>query len=60
MKKLSEGFPALISENNFVNLKVLDNADDALINHYEGVKTLIQLQMKERIKIFKKFPTTIR
>jgi len=50
------GFPALISENNFVNLKVLDNADDALINHYEGVKTLIQLQMKERIKNLKNSP----
>ena len=50
------GFPALISENNFVNLKVLDNVDDALINHYEGVKTLIQLQMKDRIKNLKNAP----
>jgi ATP-dependent helicase HrpA len=50
------GFPALISENNFVNLKVLDNYDDALMSHYEGVKTLIQLQMKDRIKNLKNSP----
>ena len=50
------GFPALISENNFVNLKVLDNHSDALINHYDGVKTLIQLQMKDRIKNLKNSP----
>jgi ATP-dependent helicase HrpA len=50
------GFPSLISENNFVNLKVLDNSGDALINHYEGVKTLIQLQMKDRVKNLKNSP----
>ena len=50
------GFPALISQNNSVNLKVLDNADEAIIHHYQGVKTLIQLQIKDRIKILKKAP----
>jgi ATP-dependent helicase HrpA len=50
------GFPSLISENNFVNLKVLDNSGDALINHYQGVKTLIQLQMKDRVKNLKNSP----
>ena len=55
-KETVRGFPALISENNFVNLKVLNNADEALINHYEGVKTLIQLQMKDRIKNLKNSP----
>ena len=51
-----KGFPALIAQENFVNLKVLDNPEEAITCHYEGVKTLIQLQMKDRIKNLRKKP----
>ncbi|MFL2981257.1 MAG: ATP-dependent RNA helicase HrpA [Methylophilaceae bacterium] len=55
-KETVRGFPALISNNKSVNLRVLDNAEDAKNHHYEGVKNLIQLQMKDRMKSLKKSP----
>ncbi len=51
-----KGFPALISQGSYVNLKVLDSAEVAKSEHYEGVKLLLQLQIKERIKNLKKTP----
>tara|TARA_B110000003_G_scaffold48806_2_gene47439 strand:+ start:3956 stop:7648 length:3693 start_codon:yes stop_codon:yes gene_type:complete len=55
-EEIVKGFPALISNKNSVNLRVLDNEDDALNYHYDGVKTLIQLQMKDRVKSLKNSP----
>jgi ATP-dependent helicase HrpA len=55
-QEIIRGFPALINNNNSVDLKVLDNADEALIHHYDGVKKLIELQMKDRIKKLKNSP----
>ncbi|MDC0182644.1 ATP-dependent RNA helicase HrpA [Nitrosomonadales bacterium] len=55
-KETVRGFPALISSNKSINLRVLDNAEDAKNHHYEGVKDLIQLQMKDRMKDLKNSP----
>ena len=55
-KDLIRGFPGLINKENSVSLRVFDNIETAEISHYEGVKKLLQFQIKDRIKSLKKTP----
>jgi len=48
------GFPALIARESTVDLKVLDDADESEYLHLKGVKALLRLQNKDRIKSLKK------
>jgi len=50
------GYPALIPNENNVDLKVLDNEIEARSLHQLGVRMLLTLQLKDRIKILKKTP----
>jgi ATP-dependent helicase HrpA len=50
------GYPALIPNEMNVDLKVLDNETEARSLHQLGVRMLLTLQLKDRIKILKKTP----
>ena len=50
------GYPALIPNEVNVDLKVLDNETEAKSLHQLGVRMLLTLQLKDRIKILKKTP----
>jgi len=50
------GYPALVSRESSVDIIVKENIDEAKAFHYEGVKKLLQLQIKDRIKVLKNNP----
>ena len=50
------GYPALTPNESDVDLKVLDNESEAITLHKLGVRKLLTLQLKERIKVLKKTP----
>ena len=48
------GYPALIDRYTHVDLIVLDAKEDALKEHAKGIKRLLRLQLKDKIKVYKK------
>ena len=48
------GYPALIDRHTHVDLIVLDAKEDALKEHAKGIKRLLRLQLKDKIKVYKK------
>ena len=54
--ELIVGYPALIPNESDVDLKVLDDESEAIAIHQLGVRKLLTLQLKDRIKVLKKTP----
>ena len=50
------GYPALIDRETHVDLVVLDNANEAGVFHYHGVKRLLCIQLKDKLKNLSKTP----
>lgn len=50
------GFPALINQGDYVDLKVLDHPEEAHGIHYQGVKCLLQMQLRDKVKVLQKIP----
>jgi ATP-dependent helicase HrpA len=50
------GYPALVDRQTHVDLVVMDNLQEANDAHYEGVKRLLMIQMKEKVKVLSKSP----
>ena len=50
------GYPALIDRETHVDLVVLDNADEADDFHYDGVKRLLCIQLKDKLRNLSKTP----
>ena len=54
--QLVVGYPALVDRDTHVDLVVLDNADEAGSFHYYGVKRLLCIQLKDKLKNLSKSP----
>ncbi len=57
--ELIVGYPALIPNESDVDLKVLDDESEAIAIHQSGVRKLLTLQLKDRIKVLKKTPQNL-
>jgi ATP-dependent helicase HrpA len=50
------GYPALVDRESYVDLVVLDNAKEAEEFHYEGVRRLLKIQLKDKLRNLSKNP----